>query len=135
MLRRVAFIRVSQNLGIPLNAIREALSQLPEERTPTPEDWARVSWWWRRDLDRRIAQLTRLRDHLSDCIGCGCLSLSECMLANPYDVLGKQGPGARRFEDCAAGQAGEAGEAGRPAGCPAPARPAGGRQRTASAEC
>ncbi|SFC25628.1 redox-sensitive transcriptional activator SoxR [Streptomyces aidingensis] len=118
MLRRVAFIRVSQNLGIPLNAIRDALAQLPEGRTPTPEDWARVSGWWRKDLDRRIAQLTQLRDHLSECIGCGCLSLSDCMLANPYDVLGGQGPGARRFEDC------DMAGGGAPGSCP-PASAAG----------
>jgi MerR family redox-sensitive transcriptional activator SoxR len=96
-LRRVSFIRVSQNLGMPLTAIREALAMLPENRTPTPEDWAKVSAGWRQDLDDRIHQLTELRDHLSDCIGCGCLSLSKCVLANPYDVMGEQGPGARRF--------------------------------------
>lgn len=96
-LRRVAFIRVSQNLGIPLSAIKEVLALLPENRTPTPEDWARVSECWRDDLDERIRQLSDLRDHLSDCIGCGCLSLSSCVLANPCDVLGEQGPGARRF--------------------------------------
>jgi MerR family redox-sensitive transcriptional activator SoxR len=96
-LRRVSFIRVSQNLGMPLTAIRDALALLPENRTPTPDDWAKVSAGWRKDLDDRIRQLTELRDHLSDCIGCGCLSLSQCVLANPYDVMGEQGPGARRF--------------------------------------
>ncbi|MFR9722619.1 redox-sensitive transcriptional activator SoxR [Streptomyces sp. MS19] len=91
MLRRVAFIRVSQNVGMPLSAIRYALDRLPEGRTPNNEDWARVSAYWREDLDARIAQMTRLRDSLTDCIGCGCLSLESCMLANPYDVLGAQG--------------------------------------------
>ncbi|GAA1896205.1 redox-sensitive transcriptional activator SoxR [Streptomyces sodiiphilus] len=96
-LRRVAFIRVSQNLGISLAAIREALGRLPEGRTPDRSDWARVSAGWRAELDERIRQLTELRDNLSDCIGCGCLSLSTCGLANPGDVLGERGPGPRRF--------------------------------------
>ncbi|MGK5531789.1 redox-sensitive transcriptional activator SoxR [Streptomyces sp. URMC 129] len=96
-LRRVAFIRVSQNVGMPLNAIREALARLPEGRTPTRKDWAVVSESWRADLDARIRQLTRLRDNLTDCIGCGCLSLESCMLANPYDICGEQGCGPRRL--------------------------------------
>ncbi|WP_059005823.1 redox-sensitive transcriptional activator SoxR [Streptomyces specialis] len=96
-LRRVAFIRVSQNVGMPLNAIREALAQLPEGRTPTKQDWAVVSESWRADLDARIRQLARLRDNLTDCIGCGCLSLESCMLANPYDICGEQGCGPRRL--------------------------------------
>ncbi|MDT0305531.1 redox-sensitive transcriptional activator SoxR [Streptomyces sp. DSM 44917] len=99
MLRRVAFIRVSQNVGMPLNAIREALARLPEGRTPTREDWAVVSGHWRRDLDSRIRQLQRLRDNLTDCIGCGCLSLESCMLANPYDICGETGCGPRRLLD------------------------------------
>ncbi|MEV7739851.1 MULTISPECIES: redox-sensitive transcriptional activator SoxR [Streptomyces] len=97
-LRRVSFIRVSQRLGIPLAAIREVLDLLPEGRTPTREDWARVSEHWHEDLTRRIDQLIGLRDTLTDCIGCGCLTLERCMLANAYDVLGEQGPGARRLE-------------------------------------
>ncbi|MGW8380175.1 redox-sensitive transcriptional activator SoxR [Streptomyces sp. ODS28] len=96
-LRRVAFIRASQRLGIPLSAIRDALSLLPEGRTPNKEDWARVSECWREDLNQRIKLLTQLRDHLSDCIGCGCLSLDKCVLANPHDQLGEEGPGARRL--------------------------------------
>ncbi|GAB2828935.1 redox-sensitive transcriptional activator SoxR [Streptomyces sp. NPDC054796] len=96
-LRRVAFIRASQRLGMPLSAIRGALSVLPEGRTPNREDWARVSECWREDLDQRIKLMTQLRDHLSDCIGCGCLSLDRCVLANPYDQLGDEGPGARRL--------------------------------------
>ena len=95
MLRRVAFIRVSQRVGIPLAEIRAALDTLPEGRTPTREDWERLSALWRSDLDRRIAQLVRLRDDLSGCIGCGCLSLDRCTLFNPADALGAQGPGAR----------------------------------------
>lgn len=96
-LRRVAFIRVSQRVGIPLADIREALATLPEERTPTADDWARLSAGWRSELDTRIVQLQRLRDDLTHCIGCGCLSLKECALANPYDRLGDEGPGPRRL--------------------------------------
>jgi len=96
-LRRVAFIRVSQRVGIPLNAIRDALATLPEERTPTPRDWARLSASWRAGLDERIASLQRLRDDLTGCIGCGCLSLRSCALANPGDVLGARGPGPHRL--------------------------------------
>jgi MerR family redox-sensitive transcriptional activator SoxR len=96
MLRRVAFIRLSQRVGIPLGQIREALCLLPEGRTPTRADWARLSAGWRTELDERIRQLQRLRDDLSDCIGCGCLSLQRCRLSNPGDVFGDEGPGARR---------------------------------------
>lgn len=94
-LRRVAFIRASQRLGIPLATIRGALDLLPDNRTPNREDWARVSECWRADLNERIKLLTQLRDHLTDCIGCGCLSLERCALANPYDQLGDKGPGAQ----------------------------------------
>lgn len=94
-LRRVAFIRISQRVGIPLAEIRAALATLPESRTPTRKDWARLSTQWHADLDRRIEQLIRLRDNLTGCIGCGCLSLRSCALANPHDRLGAAGPGAR----------------------------------------
>ncbi|MFO7271288.1 MAG: redox-sensitive transcriptional activator SoxR [Sphaerobacter thermophilus] len=94
-LRRVAFIRVSQRVGISLAEIRAALDTLPEGRTPSREDWERLSERWRRDLDRRIEQLIRLRDDLTNCIGCGCLSLDRCALANPRDRLGDEGPGPR----------------------------------------
>ena len=97
VLRRVAFIRVSQRVGIPLKQIREALGRLPEERTPTRKDWERLSATWRSELDARIDQLQRLRDALTDCIGCGCLSLSRCRLSNPYDQLGEEGSGPRRL--------------------------------------
>lgn len=99
MLRRVAFIRVSQRVGIPLAQIRAALDTLPEGRTPTREDWERLSALWRNDLDRRIAQLVRLRDDLSGCIGCGCLSIDRCTLFNPEDKLGEQGAGPRLLAD------------------------------------
>ncbi|MER7835921.1 redox-sensitive transcriptional activator SoxR [Streptomyces sp. NPDC096040] len=94
-LRRVAFVRAAQRVGIPLTTIREALLELPEERTPTREDWARLSQAWRAELDDRIKQLNRLRDHLTDCIGCGCLSLDTCVLSNPDDAFGQRRAGSR----------------------------------------
>ena len=96
-LRRVAFIRASQRVGIPLARIRQALDELPRGRTPSRSDWVRLSTAWREELDARIAELQALRDDLSGCIGCGCLSLETCQLANPRDVLGREGPGARRL--------------------------------------
>lgn len=97
-LRRIAFVRASQRVGISLNGIRDALALLPDNRTPNREDWARVSACWHRDLTERIEQLHALRDSLTECIGCGCLSLSRCALANPYDQLGvEEGPGAHRL--------------------------------------
>ncbi|RVX45965.1 MerR family redox-sensitive transcriptional activator SoxR [Nonomuraea polychroma] len=97
-LRRVAFIRLAQRIGIPLKTIKDALAELPDQRTPTRDDWARLSAAWRSELDDRILQLQRLRDDLTDCIGCGCLSLDRCPVANPYDRLGDEGPGARRID-------------------------------------
>ncbi len=96
-LRRVAFIRMSQRLGIPLARVREALATLPTDRVPTSKDWARLSAGWRQDLDDRILHMQRLRDNLADCIGCGCLSLKSCALANPGDTLAEQGPGPVRL--------------------------------------
>ncbi|MEV0133464.1 redox-sensitive transcriptional activator SoxR [Dactylosporangium sp. NPDC050688] len=96
-LRRVSFIRVAQRVGIPLRLVAEALSSLPDERTPTREDWARLSAAWRAELDERIDLLQRLRDNLSDCIGCGCLSIDRCALRNPDDQLGDAGPGPHRL--------------------------------------
>jgi MerR family transcriptional regulator, redox-sensitive transcriptional activator SoxR len=96
-LRRVAFIRASQRVGIPLAQIKAALDTLPERRTPTARDWARLSAAWCRDLDERISALQDLRDRLTGCIGCGCLSLTDCQLANPDDTLGASGPGPRRL--------------------------------------
>lgn len=99
MLRRIAIIRAAQRVGMPLASIREALASLPQARTPTRRDWARLSRAWREDLDARIQQLIRMRDTLDDCIGCGCLSLDRCRLANPGDVLGDHGPGAQRWTE------------------------------------
>jgi MerR family transcriptional regulator, redox-sensitive transcriptional activator SoxR len=98
VLRRVAFIRVSQRVGISLAEIRAALEQLPEGRTPTKRDWTRLSRGWRQALDARIAQLVRLRGDLDGCIGCGCLSLKACTLFNPEDTLASHGPGPVRLE-------------------------------------
>ncbi|MEV1041815.1 redox-sensitive transcriptional activator SoxR [Streptomyces sp. NPDC050204] len=119
-LRRVAFIRAAQRVGIPLATIRDALAELPEERTPNRDDWARLSAAWRSELDDRIARLTRLRDHLTDCIGCGCLSLENCVLSNPDDVSGRQISGSRLMP--------ERPSAERPsAGRPSAGRPSAGR--------
>lgn len=98
MLRRVAFIRVSQRVGIPLKDIRTALDSLPEGRTPTKRDWSRLSRLWRSELDARIEALHHLRQDLDGCIGCGCLSLKACRLQNPADELGTGGSGPRRWE-------------------------------------
>src|SRR5579859_3518833 len=86
VLRRVAFIRASQGVGIPLSQIKAALKLLPDNRTPTRSDWEKLSTAWRDDLDERITRLRQLRDKLSGCIGCGCLSLDLCQLMNPDDI-------------------------------------------------
>ena len=93
-LRRVAFIRVAQQVGLTLEQIAAALATLPDGRTPTPADWARLSATWRPQLDARIAALTRLRDQLDSCIGCGCLSLKRCAISNPADIAASAGAGA-----------------------------------------
>lgn len=94
-LRRVAFIRIAQRVGLTLEEIRSALETLPESRTPTKSDWARLSASWRPRLDEQIAVLQRLRDELASCIGCGCLSLRDCALYNPSDRAALGGPGPR----------------------------------------
>lgn len=98
-IRRVAFIRFAQRLGISLTLIGDALALLPEGRTPNRADWARLSNAWRAELDERIVHLERLRDHLTDCIGCGCLSISKCRLGNVRDEMSLRGPGAHRLLD------------------------------------
>ncbi len=97
ILRRVAFIRASQGVGIPLRRIKAALDLLPENRTPTRKDWEHLSTAWRNELNDHITQLEHLRDRLSGCIGCGCLSLQGCKLINPNDILGRQGNGPRNL--------------------------------------
>ena len=94
-LRRVAFIRAAQEVGLTLDEIRAALASLPDARTPTAEDWQRLSRGFKRRLDERIAALTQLRDKLTSCIGCGCLSLQKCQLYNRDDRAAAKGPGAR----------------------------------------
>jgi len=96
-LRRVSFIRVAQLVGLRLDEIGEALASLPGNRTPTADDWERLSNSWRPRVDERIAILERLRDRLSGCIGCGCLSLEVCRLFNPDDELASHGPGPRKL--------------------------------------
>jgi MerR family redox-sensitive transcriptional activator SoxR len=97
-LRRIALVKVAQRLGIPLAAIKAALDSLPRGRTPTEADWRRLSARWRDELDRRLTRLTQLRDQLTGCIGCGCLSLQTCPLRNPGDELGRRGPGPQLLE-------------------------------------
>lgn len=103
VLRRLAVIRVAQRVGVPLASVRRAFAALPDARTPTRADWTRMSVLWREELDARILDLQRLRDQLTGCIGCGCLSLRRCRLRNPDDTLGAQGDGPQRWE----GDAGE----------------------------
>jgi MerR family transcriptional regulator, redox-sensitive transcriptional activator SoxR len=98
VLRRVALIKVAQRTGISLSSIRKALNSLPKGRTPNADDWKKLSAQWRTELQDRINRLTRLRDQLDGCIGCGCLSLGVCPLRNPWDRLSKQGPGPRLLE-------------------------------------
>lgn len=95
VLRRVAFIRTAQLVGLSLGEIREALSSLPDSRTPNARDWERLARSWQPKLDERIALLTRMRDQLDSCIGCGCLSLASCGLWNPGDVAAELGDGPR----------------------------------------
>ena len=94
LLRRVAVIRIAQRAGISLAEIRETLSALPDGRAPNTAEWRRFSSHWKKRLEKRITALTQLRDELTGCIGCGCLSLKECPLRNPNDELGRTAPGA-----------------------------------------
>lgn len=94
-LRRVAFVRAAQTVGLSLSEVRAALGRLPEERTPNKTDWNKVSATWIRRVDERITELQRLRETLNSCVGCGCLSLRTCRLSNPDDTAGTRGPGAR----------------------------------------
>jgi MerR family redox-sensitive transcriptional activator SoxR len=99
ILRRVSFIRIAQQVGLTLDEIRTALSSLPQKRTPNQKDWERLSASWRPRLDAQIAMLERLRDRLTGCIGCGCLSMQACRLLNPGDEAGGRGPGPRYVLD------------------------------------
>ncbi|TAL56452.1 redox-sensitive transcriptional activator SoxR [Pandoraea sp.] len=106
VLRRVAFIRVAQRVGIALADIEAALATLPANAAPGRADWARLSRGWRAALNERIEQMEKLRDTLDDCIGCGCLSIDRCRLRNPLDKLSAQGSGPHRLW---IGRQGEAG--------------------------
>ncbi len=96
-LRRVAIIRMAQQVGIPLAEVVHLFAALPEAAKTTRRDWQKISKRWADDLDRRIALLRDLRANLGDCIGCGCLSLSRCNLLNPHDQLATKGPGPHRL--------------------------------------
>ncbi|MFC4000842.1 redox-sensitive transcriptional activator SoxR [Prauserella oleivorans] len=103
VLRRIAFIRAAQRVGLSLEEIGEALATLPRDHAPTKADWARLSRNWRDELDARIDALQRLRDQLTGCVGCGCLSLRTCGLHNVDDRLSRFGPGAPLLKPAADG--------------------------------
>lgn len=98
ILRRLAVIRIAQRLGFSLAEIRENLSTLPDHCPPTAADWRRLSSLWRKDLEQKIEQMNALKDKLTVCIGCGCLSVKDCPLRNPDDKAASFGPGARAFD-------------------------------------
>ncbi len=102
-LRRISVVRVAQSLGLTLKEIGEALAELPDGRTPNKRDWERLSRKWRAHLDTRIDQLQRMRENLTECIGCGCLSLKSCALHNPGDRFAASGTGPRILLDPSAG--------------------------------
>ncbi|HSJ18053.1 MAG TPA: redox-sensitive transcriptional activator SoxR [Solirubrobacterales bacterium] len=95
VLRRIAFIVFAQRIGLTLDEIAPELAKLPENRVPTRSDWAKLSSSWTARIEERIAELERLRAGLTECIGCGCLSLDRCKLSNPGDRAGRRGPGPR----------------------------------------
>jgi MerR family transcriptional regulator, redox-sensitive transcriptional activator SoxR len=100
-IRRMSFILIAQKLGFSLADIRSALTSLPEGRAPTPKDWEALAIRFRTQLDERIAMLSALRDTLTGCIGCGCLSMTTCALHNPADRKAQNGPGPRSILDAA----------------------------------
>ena len=99
VVRRVSVIKAAQKMGISLASIKQAFSALPDERTPTQKDWQRLSTSWKLELNERIAYLERLRDSLTGCIGCGCLSMSNCPIYNAEDKLGAKRSGPVILED------------------------------------
>lgn len=98
-LRRISVIQVAQRAGIPLKEVAQAFSALPDNDRITAKHWDRLATQWTADLDDRIARLQRLRNGMSGCIGCGCLSMKDCKLVNPDDIIGKNGPGPRYLEE------------------------------------
>lgn len=97
VLRRIAFIVFAQRIGLTLDEIGDELGKLPEDRVPNKRDWEKLSRNWEAHVDERIAELERLKDSLTGCIGCGCLSLEKCKLANPEDRLARFGPGPAKW--------------------------------------
>ena len=95
VLRRIAFIVFAQRIGLSLEEVGTELVKLPSDRTPTRADWSRISGAWTQRVDKKIAELQRLRAGLTQCIGCGCLSIDKCEYANPADRAGGRGPGPR----------------------------------------
>jgi MerR family redox-sensitive transcriptional activator SoxR len=94
-LRRLAFIRAAQRIGLSLDEVRDALAHLPADHVPNATEWNRVARAWQQRIDDRIAELQLLKSHLTGCVGCGCLSLTRCRLYNPHDTAADHGPGAR----------------------------------------
>lgn len=99
MLRRISLISVAKRLGVPLGDVRGTFETLPQDHTPSHDDWQRASRQWRRQLEQRRKSIERLERELTGCIGCGCLSMKACRLLNPDDALGETGVGAMRLED------------------------------------
>jgi MerR family redox-sensitive transcriptional activator SoxR len=95
VLRRIAFVVFAQRVGLTLEEVSDELAKLPADHAPTRRDWSRLSTGWSARIDERIEELQRLKDGLTECIGCGCLSLDRCQLANPGDRASRQGPGPR----------------------------------------
>jgi MerR family transcriptional regulator, redox-sensitive transcriptional activator SoxR len=95
VLRRIAFVVFAQTIGLSLEEIKAELAKLPADRTPSRKDWTRLSGAWTKRIDQRINELQRLRAGLTECIGCGCLSIDKCKFANPADRAGRRGPGPR----------------------------------------
>jgi len=98
-IRRLSFVMIAQQIGFTIEQIGDVLTSLPAGRTPTQKDWTRISKQFRKSLDSRIAMMTRMRDNLDGCIGCGCLSLKKCALYNPHDKAKNLGPGPRYILD------------------------------------
>jgi MerR family redox-sensitive transcriptional activator SoxR len=104
VLRRIAFIVFAQRMGLTLEEIGAEVTKLPRNRAPNRADWEKISGTWTRRIDERIAELQRLRQGLTRCIGCGCLSLKDCQLSNPGDRAGRNGPGPRYWMGDARGR-------------------------------
>jgi MerR family transcriptional regulator, redox-sensitive transcriptional activator SoxR len=103
VLRRIAFIVFAQKIGLSLDEIRTELSRLPRNRAPDRADWAKLSAGWTKRIDERIAELERMKQGLTECIGCGCLSLDRCRFSNPGDRAGRRGAGPRYWIQSAPG--------------------------------